>query len=234
MSAALDFAKLHAKVKNEASGTMHEEKTVTVAEMIEHFFYQMVNMSQIVYLHHLHVGTKDFGRNAALLVFTTSIWLFRGRFPIHSFMQNYASSAAAGLSVHSFEIERFLYRVKKWQYVLYKTALLHGLNVSAVFFTENLARRKAFQLYWRCLNASYVMEFFLQTLVKRRTISQVEMLTMNMFLMVVSTAAIPILRWIDPVAFSTCFMLNFLNRKRELMNVLVSLSAMYMLRIKMG
>ena len=44
-----------------------------------------------------------------------------------------------------------------------------------------------FRLYWLGLNAAYVMEFFLQTLVKRRYITQGRMLRMNQFLMLVST-----------------------------------------------
>jgi hypothetical protein len=49
-------------------------------------------------------------------------WLLRSRFPVHSFSDNYTK--------HHRPVTSFLYRLKKWQYVLYKHMLLHGLNVS--------------------------------------------------------------------------------------------------------
>jgi len=46
-----------------------------------------------------------------------------------------------------------------------------------------------FRLYWLALNTAYVMEFFMQTLVKKGHIGQRRMLRMNQFLMGVSSIA---------------------------------------------
>ena len=104
-----------------------------------------------------------------------------------------------------------LYRMKKYQYVFYKHFMLHGLNVGvAIDGFDGLRKPRTggtpigrislvdatpFRLYWLGLNAAYVMEFFLQTLVKRNYITQGRMLRMNQFLMLVSTtAALAVLR----------------------------------------
>ena len=55
-----------------------------------------------------------------------------------------------------------LYRLKKYQYLTYKHCLLHGLNIGVALSGDALARQPAFRLYWLCINAAYVMEFFLQ------------------------------------------------------------------------
>jgi hypothetical protein len=122
-----------------------------------------------------------------------------------------------------------MYRLKKYQYVLYKHALLHGLNISAALAAaatapENgadvsLAQTRAFRLFWVCLNAAYVLEFFLQTLVKRRVLAQGRMLALNALLMAASTAAaLPVLRRVRPLAAAASLALNFARRGRELSN----------------
>ena len=88
--------------------------------------------------------------------------------PVNSFSKNYSGDGGGkGENGGTFDsLENFLYRAKKWQYVFYKTCLLHGLNVSAAIgFGRSRSDRSStsgtfFQLYWLCLNASYVMEFF--------------------------------------------------------------------------
>ena len=114
------------------------------------------------------------------------------------------------------DIESVLYRVKKWQYVLYKTVLLHGLNVSLAVRPVNLPETLEWRMYWTLLNAAYVLEFFLQTLVKRKYIKQGTMLVMNQALMVISTVAVlPILRSavLRDGRRSSPLTLNFFNRK---------------------
>merc|ERR1712087_284790 len=77
-----------------------------------------------------------------------------------------------------------------------------------------------FRFYWLALNTAYVMEFFLQTLVKRRYISQQRMLRLNMFLMLVSTIPGIHVLWyhVWPVAAGISLALNFIHRHHELAN----------------
>ena len=59
-----------------------------------------------------------------------------------------------------------------------------------------LVETRHFRLYWLALNTAYVMEFFMQTLVKKGYIGQGRMLRMNQFLMVTSSlAAVRVLGW---------------------------------------
>ena len=39
------------RVRNVASGALDADQTVTFEEMLEHSFYQMLNLAQILYLH---------------------------------------------------------------------------------------------------------------------------------------------------------------------------------------
>ena len=71
------------------------------------------------------------------------------------------------------------------RYLLYKHCLLHGLNLSVALelardrprpsapLSRPIAEQPAFRVYWAALNAAYVMEFFLQTLVRRGLLAQV-------------------------------------------------------------
>eukprot|EP00967_Tisochrysis_lutea_P151365 scaffold294292_cov36-Tisochrysis_lutea.AAC.2 len=90
-SAAADFRVAHARVSNLGSGTLDEAATVTHSEMLEHGFYQLLNLVQILSLHAL--GTKalaqSLGLRAFVLVAATAPWLFRGRFPVNRFSDNY-------------------------------------------------------------------------------------------------------------------------------------------------
>jgi hypothetical protein len=48
LTAAYDFKEAHARVKNLASGTLDADQTVTFEEMLEHSFYQGLNVAQAV------------------------------------------------------------------------------------------------------------------------------------------------------------------------------------------
>ena len=112
------------------------------------------------------------------------------------------------------DIESVLYRVKKWQYVLYKTVLFTRIERQFSGETSQFAGDAEWRMYWTLLNAAYVLEFFLQTLVKRKYIKQGTMLLMNQALMVISTVAVlPILRSaVLPTARAT-LTLNFFKGK---------------------
>ena len=243
-SALSDFGRLHSRVRDEmsdakSSGVLHETKTVATSEMKEHLFYQRLNLVQILYLHFCDAWEEDDGlcivaKATGLALATTLGWASRKRYPVNSFSKNYSGGGGKGENGGTFDsLENFLYRAKKWQYVFYKTCLLHGLNVSAAIgFGRSRSDRSStsgtfFQLYWLCLNASYVMEFFLQTLVKKKYGAQSNVLFMNQFLMLVSSfSALPIvMNRVHPIAFLAAFALNFLNRKKELTNVCLAFAA---------
>lgn len=225
-SAAYDFEKHHKRVDNRGkSGTLEQDKTVTHAEMLEHLFYQFVNLGSIVYLHAVgHV--EHVALRAALCLLATAPWLVRDRFPVHSFSQNYDGQPLS--------VTALLYRAKKWQYVLLKHALIHGLNVSAVFAPagQSWPSTRHFRLYWLALNASYVFEFFLQTLVKRRHLEQRKMLLMHAPLMLFATvtALQTLLDLVSPGAAALSFALNMLNRKHDVANTCVVLCVVWALR----
>ena len=76
-----------------------------------------------------------------------------------------------------------------------------------------------FRLYWLCLNTAYVNEFFMQTLVRRRYMSQRWMLVLQQTLMLVSTAAaVQVLQAVRPLPAALSFALNFARRGREVSN----------------
>jgi hypothetical protein len=99
----------------------------------------------------------------------------------------------------------FLYRLKKYQYVFLKHVLQHGLNIGVAMESvlrltltdSEIANAPAplvdcvqFRLYWLCVNAAFVFEFFMQTLVKKRMLKQRTMLGANVFLMLTSSMAV--------------------------------------------
>lgn len=215
LTAASGFG--HRNVKNAASGALEKHTTITHAEMTEHAFYQGLNGVQIVYLHalsHMH----GHAARCVLCVAATAPWLVRHRFPVHSFRANYVGRPLTRESV--------MYWVKKWQYVLYKHVLLHGLNVCAAMTAPVEASARTFRLYWLCLNASYVMEFFLQTLVKRGYLRQSRMLGLNALLMGASSiAAVPVVLAVHPLVAASSLALNFARRGRDVSNVALLLLA---------
>lgn len=214
LTAASDFRVAHAKVENIASGALHETATVSVPEMIEHAFYQGLNLAQIMFLHYAG-GVESLRVRLALLAAVTGVWTVRGFFPVNAFSANYTKSGTDAAS-----IEGVLYRLKKYQYLLYKHFLLHGLNASVAVAGLAIAERPWFRLYWLSLNTAYVMEFFMQTLVRRRVLAQRRMLALNQFLMLVSTAAaLPVLACVHVAPAALSLALNLVRRRCELSNM---------------
>ena len=211
LTAAFEFQ--HKNIQNIASGTLDEHATVTYDEMIEHAFYQGLNLAQILFMHSLELVTEPTHR--ILLTFlVTSPWLFRQMFPVNRFSDNYLK-----IDPKSSDLVRFLYFIKKYQYVFYKHFLLHGLNISLSMFHRNIVHSPDFRLYWILLNLSFVMEFFLQTLVKKKRLSQSTMLTMQHILMAASSiAALAVLKHVSIWISVLSTVLNFVNRKRDFMN----------------
>jgi hypothetical protein len=272
VSAAYEFQ--HKNVKNVASGTLDEHATVTFNEMIEHAFYQLLNLFQAMYLHLMVIVTDQFLQQKAqnggvppplsyyystihvgLLVFVTSLWTIRSYFPVNKFSDNYTKVDAKSTS-----FIRLLYHIKKYQYIFYKHFILHGLNIAVAYryhqmihssSSENyngivngkldtldnpttflpssvnvdlitFLNTKYFHIFWLCLNLSYVMEFFLQTLVKKSYLKQQRMLFLQQVLMLASSVvAIHLLRYI-PVLISIMSMIgNFLHRKYDFLNTMI-------------
>jgi hypothetical protein len=208
----------HKNVKNFASGTLDEHATVTYGEMIEHSFYQALNLVQIIFLHlfSFYPGMPVYFRLLALF-FVTSPWLLRDRFPVNKFSDNYKE-----IDEKSTTLIRLLYRIKKYQYVFYKHFILHGLNITVAVNDISIANNRGFRLFWLLLNLSYVMEFFLQTLVKKNYMSQSTMLSLQKILMsAASLSSTSVLRVINFPAALASLILNFTNRKQDLFNTLL-------------
>lgn len=116
-----------------------------------------------------------------------------------------------------------------WNSLLYKHALLHGLNATLAATGADLGDGVRFRAYWLCLNASYVFEFFLQTLVKREHLSQRGMLLLNQWLMLMSTyaAGVVVLTHVCLPLVPLSLAMNLLRRgsARELANFAVVVAA---------
>lgn len=213
-AAAMEFK--HKNVRNVASGTLDKHATVTYNEMIEHIFYQVLNLIQILYFH--NISPADSLPHRVLLVYLVSMpWLVRDLFPVNKFSDNYTQ-----IDERSTQLIRNLYRIKKYQYVFYKHFVLHGLNISVAIYRYELVSDASFRLFWLFLNASYVMEFFLQTLVKKNYLSQSFMLVLQHVLMLASSiAAVSVLRKVDLFVAMASLALNFVNRKHDVTNTMV-------------
>lgn len=224
LTAASEFKKVHEKVKNVASGTLEPQATVTYAEMIEHSFYQILNLLQILFLHSMKFQiSNNYIFRILLLIIVTLPWCFRKYFPVHSFSDNYTKNDPKTLI-------SILYRIKKYQYVFYKHVLLHGLNISIAISGNFISSNIYFRLYWLALNTSYVMEFFLQTMVKKKVLSQRSLLILQKILMFFSsTATLPVLIQIPILIplFSCIF--NFKNRGHDFMNTMIVFSLFFTL-----
>ena len=156
-----------------------------------------------------------------------SPWLARSRFPVNPFSANYTTPGKGGTS----ELIRLLYRLKKWQYLLYKHALLHGLNASVALDGGSIAGTRYFRTYWLCLNVAYVCEFFMQTLVKRQYMSQAWMLTLQQLLMAVSTLfALQVLQSVHALPALLSLGLNLKRRGREVSNGMIVIGVAFALR----
>ena len=142
-----------------------------------------------------------------------------------------------GIGKQNSWLETKLYQIKKWQYVFYKHTILHGLNISVAFPAKSAASKSeaiplplssSWRTFWLCLNSSYVFEFYLQSLVKRRFISQRSMLALQRVLMTASSisALLAVKGVVRPEICAMSVMMNFRNRGRDVLNVLfVALTA---------
>ena len=179
-----------------------------------------------------------FALRVLAVIVVTLPWLTRSWFPVHSFSDNYKK-----IDKKSTPLIRFLYHVKKYQYVFYKHFLLHGLNISVAlmpFFSSSTDLKKEkfsstnnyFRLYWLLLNTSYTMEFFLQTLVKRHYIQQKVMLRLQKVLMTAATlAALFVLQYVHIGVCVASLILNFTNRKHDLLNTCLSMIIFTLMKI---
>jgi len=280
LTAARDFP--HRRITNAPgqSGTLSHVAIVTQNEMIEHSFYQGLNLVQALYLHgmswwNIHRGEEESSgsgsgsgmgmiMNVMALWVVTSPWLIRKKFPVHSFSANWTKetqdamkhsqqqSTSSGMKRHvstmsrlhakkkhhhqqqQQRLEKLLYQIKKWQYIFYKHVILHGLNLSVAFpssttttiitTTLPFTLSKTWRFFWICLNTSYVMEFFMQTLVKRHVLSQSTMLWLQRLLIACSSIAailvLPEVRLRPGVVFCSV-VLNFVNRGHDVFNTVV-------------
>ena len=233
LTASRDFP--HRYVRNNVgqSGSLSDKAMVTQAEMMEHAFYEFLNLWQALYLHFMASQADDdmvldtqsvpLRRRWCALLVVTAPWWFRRRFPVHSFSHNWTKQLAQQHTTSpQKKHEALLYRIKKWQYIFYKHVILHGVNLSICVAPAPLVAQPSWRLFWICLNTSYVMEFFLQSLVKRQVVlTQTTMLMLNRWLMLVSTCAawsvLATLRWELCLA---SLVLNFVHRYHDVWNTM--------------
>lgn len=215
LTAATDFG--HKQVKNFASGTLDKHATVSYSEMIEHSFYQIVNLFQIIFFHIISYNSnihKHLYMRVLYVVIVTSPWLFRDNFPVNKFSDNYDK-----IDEKSNTYIRILYRIKKYQYVFYKHFVLHGLNITVAIHMSDLATNSKFRIFWMLLNTSYTMEFFLQSLVKKDIMLQEILLVMqNLLMIAASLSATFVLKFVDFKIAIVSLLLNFIHRKHDFLN----------------
>lgn len=169
------------------SGTLSNHAIVTQSEMIEHSFYQIINLCQAVYLHTITywmASSVTYISRLVSLLFVTLPWVVRRKFPVNSFSANWTTKQQQSDTISK---EKFkggtkrssnnhinnMYRIKKWQYIFYKHVILHGLNISIAFPRRGfnfkneiidtdhlpLPLTTEWRIFWIALNTSYVMEY---------------------------------------------------------------------------
>eukprot|EP00542_Grammatophora_oceanica_P014024 CAMPEP_0194032294 /NCGR_PEP_ID=MMETSP0009_2-20130614/5268_1 /TAXON_ID=210454 /ORGANISM="Grammatophora oceanica, Strain CCMP 410" /LENGTH=367 /DNA_ID=CAMNT_0038672687 /DNA_START=36 /DNA_END=1139 /DNA_ORIENTATION=+ len=240
LSAARDFP--HKYVKNARkgqSGTLEEAAIVTQSEMIEHSFYQFLNLWQALYLHSVASTTLSASSAGvvdgdsmlwsllswtALGIVTLPWWVRKSWFPVHSFSANWKTNSMEEDTRLRSSVELLLYRIKKWQYVFYKHVILHGVNLTLATRPSQLVHTRSWRIFWIALNMSYVMEFFLQSMVKNKrlgVLSQAAMLCLQRLLMTSSSmAALTILGNVRPELCLLSLVLNFWRRHHDVTNTL--------------
>jgi hypothetical protein len=181
----------------------------------------------------------------------------RRRLPVHSFSDNWKIYQSKQNKIHEpqrhqadtqQELEILLYRIKKAQYLFYKHVVLHGLNIYMAVMAKSGTRftmppySLSWRIFWLLLNTSYVMEFFLQSLVKRRVvIGQSTMLWLQRWLMISASAgaavlllqivqagATPMEVYMLPAISLVSLILNLKNRHHDVFNT-VAIAATAML-----
>ena len=87
VTAASDFGIPRARLRNRASGALDDDQTVTREEIVEHLFYQALNVTQVVFLRLAPIVAAAHGRPGACasLALATAPWLFRSAFPVNRF-----------------------------------------------------------------------------------------------------------------------------------------------------
>jgi hypothetical protein len=252
LTAAKEFPHKHVRNSKGQSGTLHQKAIVTQSEMIEHAFYQGLNGIQAVYLHLVHYALPENANRVEskllMLFMATSPWFFRQMLPVHSFSDNWRMYQrehqhrdAIGVSLSSVrgDVEIVLYKIKKWQYVFYKHVVLHGINLFVAVsdklpVSTSPPYSLSWRVFWLLLNTSYVMEFFLQSLVKRRTIiRQSTMLGLQRWLMTcASVGAVVVLiqlgsspatdqPYLHSMLSLASVTLNFTNRHHDVLNTMI-------------
>jgi hypothetical protein len=259
LTAASDFP--HKYVSNISvgdyvqSGTLHKKAIVTQSEMIEHSFYQGLNLCQAMYLHVMcHLRDANILVRFFFLWLVTVPWYFRSLLPVHSFSHNWKlyikhkqqqeqqqqqhqtgvaaaeEEASSGTrcarkkvwTIDGEDMEVIMYKIKKAQYIFYKHFIFHGVNQSALISvdtTKEIPYSSSWRTFWILLNASYVMEFFLQTMVKRRVFDQSTMLFYNRFLMASSSlGAMVVLKYVKLWIVCLSVLLNFCHRHHDVSN----------------
>ena len=220
LTAATEFPHKYVTNAPGQSGTLAQRALVTQAEMVEHSFYQGLNLVQAIYLHFMaHIGDSStkVERFAGLFLVAAPWWIRQSHFPVQSFSQNWKLTPKAQQTPN----EIFLYRIKKWQYLFYKHCIFFGLNISMA--VKPFVLDYSWCVFWIALHTSYVMEFFLQTLVKRHLLTQANMLSLQKLLMISSSLA-AIVAIIGKVQWSLCIaslVLNFVNRNFNVVNTML-------------
>ena len=223
LTAARDFPHRYVQNAMGQSGTLSERAIVTQSEMVEHSFYQGLSLFQAIYLHAMSYYGANWSSLQRLLALwgVTMPWFIRGRFPVHSFSNNWTQTPKEKQT----ETELLLYRIKKIQYLFYKHAVLHGINISAALNPSQLGipLTTRWRIFWLALNTSYVMEFFLQTMVKRKVISQKNMLWLQRLLMTASTlsATMAVCSTLHMSVFCASLVLNLSNRHHDVLNTML-------------
>ncbi|KAL7464411.1 hypothetical protein ACHAXS_004754 [Conticribra weissflogii] len=260
VTAARDFPHRRISNRDGESGTLSNSAIVTQSEMIEHSFYQGLNLWQAMFLHLVTwAGPEDLrhsttGKLLSMLMVTLP-WGVRKMFPVNSFSANWtiqtkeksdkqdttkSAKVRVGTVIGTKELKivNRMYQIKKWQYIFYKHVILHGLNISVAFPHEEfvaslqhndetaLPLTSKWRIFWLCLNASYVMEFFMQTLVKRRVLSQQMMMSLQWILMISSSLAAidAVLNRVRYGVAITSLAMNFSMKNQDIINTM-SISA---------
>jgi hypothetical protein len=94
----------HQGPRTRASGALDADAVVSRAEMVEHAWYHVLNLVQVLYLHSLPACGSALPLRLGLCMLATAPWISRAWFPVHSFSANYATAGAR---------EAVLYRIKK-------------------------------------------------------------------------------------------------------------------------
>ena len=202
----------------------------------------------------------EVAKRVGMLVLVTLPWAIRKRFPVNSFSDNWKRNnvemnnnnrhndkGGGGIQVGTEKGSKYLwlingmYRFKKWQYVFYKHVILHGLNISVAVTAASTSQHTnhnhtplpltpQWRTFWLLLNTSYVMEFFLQSLVKRKVLTQRYMMGLNFLLMISASFAsmeYNVLGQVRVEAALISLVLNFWNRGHDVANTMVTFVIIY-------